>query len=504
FAPVADQTAKRFHTTMDMVNWLSIVYLVISVPVGFLAVWILDTVGLKCAVLLCAWLNMTGSIIRIFSVLDFLSLGSLNFAYLLLGQCLCAMAQPLIIFSPTKLAALWFPDHQRATANMIGSMSNPLGLLIANLLSPAIVQEDKDIPLLLGVYAGPAAFACVLATFGVHQKVPPTPPSASAFQSDSLSFSGGLKMLLRNKAYLILAASLGSGIALVTCYSALLEQILCVNGYSDSFAGMCGAFFTVFGLIGAFFLGLYVDRTKKFTEVTKICFCLTALASTAFAVMSHYRNQTYAVATFSALFGLFGFALYPVAMELAVECSYPVGEGTSSGLIFKGFLFSVLLGSGLILPPSFPVQGFPHVEIKVHGQGCKASTYSSDASLRKQTKSTFERARDVSSSWDAEFSMDRARLPRLQSRGQFSCLKCTIEAGVKINFPRSFSSEAPAVGVRASTQPCTVFPWVLQGESLLFKSSHRSPERVSLPFLPSKLIPEVHWLPSFQLSSLTS
>ncbi|KAF7239988.1 Solute carrier family 49 member A3 [Varanus komodoensis] len=341
FAPVADQTAKRFHTTMDMVNWLSIVYLVISVPVGFLAVWILDTVGLKCAVLLCAWLNMTGSIIRIFSVLDFLSLGSLNFAYLLLGQCLCAMAQPLIIFSPTKLAALWFPDHQRATANMIGSMSNPLGLLIANLLSPAIVQEDKDIPLLLGVYAGPAAFACVLATFGVHQKVPPTPPSASAFQSDSLSFSGGLKMLLRNKAYLILAASLGSGIALVTCYSALLEQILCVNGYSDSFAGMCGAFFTVFGLIGAFFLGLYVDRTKKFTEVTKICFCLTALASTAFAVMSHYRNQTYAVATFSALFGLFGFALYPVAMELAVECSYPVGEGTSSGLIF---VMSQLLG----------------------------------------------------------------------------------------------------------------------------------------------------------------
>uniref|UniRef100_A0A8D2ISP9 Solute carrier family 49 member 3 n=1 Tax=Varanus komodoensis TaxID=61221 RepID=A0A8D2ISP9_VARKO len=223
-------------TTMDMVNWLSIVYLVISVPVGFLAVWILDTVGLKCA---------------------------------------------------------------------------------------------------LGVYAGPAAFACVLATFGVHQKVPPTPPSASAFQSDSLSFSGGLKMLLRNKAYLILAASLGSGIALVTCYSALLEQILCVNGYSDSFAGMCGAFFTVFGLIGAFFLGLYVDRTKKFTEVTKICFCLTALASTPFLLqMSHYRNQTYAVATFSALFGLFGFALYPVAMELAVECSYPVGEGTSSGLIF--------------------------------------------------------------------------------------------------------------------------------------------------------------------------
>ncbi|XP_061490954.1 solute carrier family 49 member A3 isoform X2 [Rhineura floridana] len=334
FAPVADKTAERFHTSMDVVNWLSLVYMVISVPVGLLAIWILDTVGLKCAVILCAWLNMVGSIVRIFSILSFLSLGSLNVVYLLVGQCLCAVAQPLIIFSPTKVAALWFPEHQRATANMIGSMSNPLGLLIANLLSPALVQEEKDIPLMLGVYAGPAVFACVLATVGIRDKVPPTPPSASASHSNSPTFFGGLKLLLRNRSYIILALCFGGGIAIFTCFSALLEQILCVNGYSNFFAGLSGALFTVSGLIGAFFLGLYVDRTKKFTEATKISLCLTALASIGFAVVSQLRNQTYAVAVLSSLFGFFGFAIYPVAMELAVECSYPVGEGTSSGLIF--------------------------------------------------------------------------------------------------------------------------------------------------------------------------
>ncbi|KAH0628449.1 hypothetical protein JD844_009630 [Phrynosoma platyrhinos] len=350
FAPVADKTAEYFHTTMDVVNWLSLVYLVISVPFGLLAIWILDTIGLKCAILLCAWLNMIGSIIRIFSIINFLSLGSLNIVYLLTGQCLCAVAQPLIIFSPTKLAALWFPEHQRATANMIGSMSNPLGILIANLLSPALVKEGKDIPLMLGVYAGPAIFACVLATLGVHDKVPPTPPSASASHSNAPSFSGGLKMLMRNVPYIILTLCLGGGIAIFTCYSALLEQVLCVNGYSDFFSGVSGALFTVSGLIGAFFLGLYVDRTKKFTEATKICLCLTALASIAFAVVSQLRNQTYALAAISSLFGLFGFAVYPVAMELAVECSYPVGEGTVSGLIFVtsqllGVLFMLLFQS---------------------------------------------------------------------------------------------------------------------------------------------------------------
>ncbi|XP_063150938.1 solute carrier family 49 member A3 [Candoia aspera] len=334
FAPVADITAQRFHTSLDMVNWLSTVFPVISVPVGFAAIWILDTIGLRCAVLLSAWLNMLGSVIRVFSVVDGMSLGSLNYIYLLVGQCLCAGAQPLIIFAPTKLAALWFPEDQRTTANTIASMSNPLGMLIANLLSPALAPGEKDIHLLIGVYAAPAILGCILATFGVCSGVPPTPPSATADRSSSPTFCEGLKMLIRNKPYVILSLCFGTGIALFICLSALLEQVLCVNGYSNFFAGLTGALLILFGLFGAFFLGLYVDRTKKFTETTKISFILSALFFIAFILVCQMRNQTYAVAIGSSLLGLFGFSVYPIAMELNVECSYPVGEGMSSGIIF--------------------------------------------------------------------------------------------------------------------------------------------------------------------------
>ncbi|XP_069735915.1 solute carrier family 49 member A3 [Phaenicophaeus curvirostris] len=348
FAPVADKTASYFHISLEMVNWLSIVYLLISIPFGLVATWILDSVGLRCAVILSAWLNMTGSIVRVFSVLKFLSSGSQSYWYLFTGQCLCALAQPLIIFSPTKLAALWFPDHQRATANMMASMSNPLGILIANVLSPALLPEGKHIPLMLGVYAAPAVAACALATVGIHEKVPPMPPSASATNSTSQPFVMGLKMLLRNKPYVILAVCFGGGIGMFTCFSALLEQILCEKGYSNEFAGLNGALFTVCGLLGAFLLGLYVDRTKKFIESTKICFCLSALASIVFAVASRFRHQAIMLAVSSSLFGFFGFAIYPIAMELAVECSYPVGEGTSTGLIFvasqiEGVILMILL-----------------------------------------------------------------------------------------------------------------------------------------------------------------
>ncbi|XP_074789273.1 solute carrier family 49 member A3 isoform X2 [Athene noctua] len=288
FAPVADKTAAYFHISLEMVNWLSIVYLLISIPFGLVSTWVLDSVGLRCAVILSAWLNMMGSIIRMFGILKFLSLGSQSYWYLFTGQCLCALAQPLIIFSPTKLAALWFPDHQRAKANMIASMSNPLGVLIANVLSPALVPEGKHIPLMLGVYAVPAVTACALATVGIHEKVPPTPPSASATTSTSQPFLVSLKMLLRNKPYIILAVCFGGGIGTFTCFSALLEQILCEKGYSNEFAGLNGALFTVCGLLGAFLLSLYVDRTRKFIESTKICFCLSALASIVFAVLRYW------------------------------------------------------------------------------------------------------------------------------------------------------------------------------------------------------------------------
>lgn len=70
--------------------------------------------------ILCAWLNFAGSVLR--SLTSMMEGTPAPFAFLMGGQSLCALAQTLVIFSPAKLAALWFPEHQRATANMVGTM----------------------------------------------------------------------------------------------------------------------------------------------------------------------------------------------------------------------------------------------------------------------------------------------------------------------------------------------------------------------------------------------
>lgn len=319
----------------------------------------LDTLGLRITLIVGSWLNMAGALARFTgAALPSLLIPS-RFPTVMVGQTLSALAQPLIIFAPTKLAALWFPDHQRATANMIASMSNPLGILLANILSPVIAENSINIiQTITLVYTIPACIICLLATVGIRSSAPPTAPSASAEASGSEPFIKGIRLLMRNKAYLVLLLCFGAGIASFTCFSTLLDQILCVQGYTYDFAGLCGALFIVWGIVGAGALGLYVDKTKRFMEATKINMSLSALACITFSVVSLMQQQHVAVAVVCSFFGFFGFSVYPIAMELSVECSYPVGEATSAGLIFvSGQIQSVvymILFQGLTTPMSEP------------------------------------------------------------------------------------------------------------------------------------------------------
>uniref|UniRef100_A0A5F9CP50 Solute carrier family 49 member 3 n=1 Tax=Oryctolagus cuniculus TaxID=9986 RepID=A0A5F9CP50_RABIT len=315
FAPVADTIAAHFLLTVEQINWLSMVFLVVSIPASVAAIWVLDSVGLREATILGAWLNFAGSGLR---ALPCVAVGIPRpFAFLMAGQSLCALAQTLVIFSPAKLAALWFPERQRATANMIATMSNPLGILVANVLSPALVKKGEDIPLMLGIYMVPAGLACLLATTCLWGTVPPSLPSAGAASPTSGTFLDGLKL---------------------------------------EFSGLCGALFILSGTLGALVLSLYVDRTKRFTEAIKVGFCLTSMACVAFVLVSRLQGQRLALATVCSLFGLFGFAVAPVATELAVECSYPVGEGAAAGLAFilgqaEGVLFMVLMSALAVRRP---------------------------------------------------------------------------------------------------------------------------------------------------------
>lgn len=58
-----------------------------------------------------------------------------------------------------------------------------------------ILYTNTHSLLQLLIYAIPAIVVCLLATVGIQESVPPTPPSASADTSNSESFLQGIKLV---------------------------------------------------------------------------------------------------------------------------------------------------------------------------------------------------------------------------------------------------------------------------------------------------------------------
>lgn len=343
FGPVAYKASEFYNVSLDTINWLSVVYMVTGIPCGVVATWLLDSIGLRMSVILGAWLNFVGCSLRVVSAIDSIAVGS-RVPVLFVGQTIAALAQPFILFAPTKLAALWFPDNQRAIANMLATISNPLGIMLAGIVSPILLDQASQMVFMLGMHTVPAGVAVLMATLGWWSSKPKTPPSLSA-ETDSQPFWEGVKMLMRNKPYLLLALTVGAGISLFSVATTLLSQMLCPWGYDDNFSGaVCTSVLVGFGFVGSAIAGVIVDKTKKFILVTKFCFTIGVASIIGFGIVHHYEGQRVAIACTLGAFGFFGVPVYPIGNELAVETTYPVGEATSSGVIFMlGQLQGILL-----------------------------------------------------------------------------------------------------------------------------------------------------------------
>ncbi|CAK8677998.1 unnamed protein product [Clavelina lepadiformis] len=361
FAPVAYKAAE-FYTdppNTDTINWLSVVFMITGIPCGIVATWLIDTVGLRFSVILSAWLNGIGCVIRVISAIDGIA-PSAKLPLVFIGQIIAAFAQPFVLFAPTKLSALWFKEDQRAISNMLATTANPLGIMVTNIISPILATKPSDMLYMLAIQCIPAGVGVIMATFGWWSSLPPSPPSSSA-DAESQPFLVGLKALARNRQYYLLAWAIGGGIALFSVLTTLLSQILCPWGYTDTYVGVaCGSALIGAGFVGSAIAGVFVDKTKRFTEVTKVCYALAVVALVVFAVMHNKPYQWVLLACMCGLFGFFGIPIYPIGNELAVETTYPVGEATSSGIVFmsgqlQGIVLVLLLqsiGTDLKQPPS--------------------------------------------------------------------------------------------------------------------------------------------------------
>ncbi len=302
--------------------------------------------------------------------------------FLFIGQSLCAIAQPIFTNSEAKIGAVWFASDERGLATTIGSMLNMLGSAVGNYWPSIVVHKDADgIHGINSLLLGQAIFANVVAlsVYLLFMDKPPTPPSASQivaassprvqhsnqFHSDAkrgtanLPSSYAIQLMIQdiqeclsNRQFVLLCLCFGIGMGIFTAMNTLVQQLVAPSGYDSNDAGYFGTCTLVFGVISSFFVAMFLDRTHMYNPLVR--------AGNYFAVLSFYYlgkllfepKDSHMVALGFSIVGSIMTPLIPVSFESGAECTYPVSEEVSTGLLMSsgqifGIIFTLIIGNEL-------------------------------------------------------------------------------------------------------------------------------------------------------------
>jgi sugar porter (SP) family MFS transporter len=384
FAPIAEpESTLYFGVDSTAINMLSIVFMLLYLPGSALASYISSKYGLRAVLVSAGCANLLSGLVRYLSCFLPATSGTVRprYAVLLVGQCIGAMAQPFITNIPAKLAGAWFSASERELATVIAALSNPIGNALGQVLptifvrstvaKPAAAVDIEGMDALLFAEMAMSGVAAVW-VFLAFKDAPPSPPSHSASERASLRSEHAevrreeaLKevqqevcALLQDREFMKLVLGFGVGLGLFNAMLTLVNQLVRPAGYSSDDAGLFGATLIGCGVLGAAGVGVFMDATHAYRLTLKSGF-IACLISVCFMLAMLRPHNTTALTVAFGVMGLTMMPLYPVTLEAAVECTYPIAEENSSGVsssIYKlstrSNLYKCLpCPSSLALPP---------------------------------------------------------------------------------------------------------------------------------------------------------
>lgn len=167
--------------------------------------------------------------------------------------------------------------------------------------------------------------------------------------------------LMGDRDFCILLFSFSIGLGLFNAFLTLIYQIVEPFGYSNDDSGMFAAVLIVCGLIGAGVCGAIMDHTHAYRTVLKGGFFTCFLGMIFFMTMLYLNNYAMLSFTFGVL-GFFMLPMLPATLENCAECTFPIAEELSVGLLLIGgnvvgipiiLILQVLLKAEAWGPPPF-------------------------------------------------------------------------------------------------------------------------------------------------------
>ena len=327
-------SATEFYGVSDLkIGILSmcfmIVYLIISIPASYF----IDTYGIRAGV------GIGVAFTGIFGLMR--GLVPSNHNLILISQIGIAIGQPFILNAITKVAARWFPIKERATASGLGTLSMYMGIFIAMILTPFLVNWSGIRGMLI-IYGILSVVATV--TFFLLARERPLTPPCHSYQEERALAIDGLKLIFRRRNFNWLMFIFFIGLGVFNGVTTWIENIVYPRGFSSEQAGITGGLMIIGGILGALVIPMLSDHYRRRT-----IFIIISLAGATISLVGiTFATEYWLLLVSGTAFGFFLLSSGPVGFQYGAEITYPVSEGTSNGfLILMGQISGIAFIFGM-------------------------------------------------------------------------------------------------------------------------------------------------------------
>ena len=318
YAPVSRAAQDYYGVSSAAIGALAMSFMVVYLPVSFLASHVLAQRGLRYAAGLGALLAGVSGVLR--------GVVGPHYALVLLATLGAAVAQPFLLNAWTTVSTDWFPPSQRATAVSLVTLANLVGAGVGMAVTPLLVGTLSlaQVQLVYGVATLLAGLVFVL----VARDRPPTPTDATV-RGEPVAALVGVRQALRVAPFAAFLVVAFVTMGVFNGLSTWVEEIVRPRGFSSVDAGNLGALLLLGGVVGAVVVSALSDRSRR-----RIPFLTVSLLAAAPALLwLTFAGSLLALDSAAFLLGFFMTSALPVGMQYAAEITAPTPEGTSNGLI---------------------------------------------------------------------------------------------------------------------------------------------------------------------------
>lgn len=351
---VIDESAEAaFGWTKQQISLMQIWIYTTFIVSLFPFLWLMDKIGLRIPVLLCAGLSMSGALFRCLSDQPPYVTWFATAAHICIG-----LGGPVAFTVGPVLSSLWFPPNQRATATAIAMISGFGGAAGCFVLGPSMVEQPKvnttvshhheirnytNIDAIkreiMYVRYGEClmtglVFVAILTYFPAKPKLP---PSISA-SLEKLHFRQSLKSLVGRGSgnFWLVCLPYTISTSIYGIWSALFNINLKSLGVSEQEAGWLGFWAVTVGCLAAIIIGRIADVLVGHMKMMVLLLITGNVLSTlVFLLIANgfIPCTTWILYSTCIIQGFFLNGAIPLYFELAMETTYPITETMTSGIM---------------------------------------------------------------------------------------------------------------------------------------------------------------------------